>query len=207
MLPEIPKRKVSCLRTSPHINVSVTHRGPDFLKCMTFKSFEKRCETKMLFKKPPLQHVTSQTWTKFSHKKHVSHTYKRTHIHLTHKHASQEHSAQLLLRCKWFASMHHWPNAVPSPPLFSTQPCLTLSISAAPLALLSLFALTLLALFLLCFSYNLSPCPLLAVRLSFQFVFSVLSQPLGLPCNCIFSFLLIRSYIIWNYIYIVQLQF
>lgn len=35
----------------------------------------------------------------------------------THTERSQEHSAQLLLRCKWFASMHHWPNAAPSPPL------------------------------------------------------------------------------------------
>lgn len=35
----------------------------------------------------------------------------------THTQRSQEHSAQLLLRCKWFASMHHWPNAAPSPTL------------------------------------------------------------------------------------------
>lgn len=35
----------------------------------------------------------------------------------THTQRSQEHSAQFLQRCKWFACMHHWPSAAPSPPL------------------------------------------------------------------------------------------
>lgn len=52
----------------------------------------------------------------------------------THGHTqrSQAHSAHLPLRCKWFVSTHHWPNAAPSPPLSSVYSCWTLSITAPP---------------------------------------------------------------------------
>lgn len=49
-----------------------------------------------------------------------------------HTQRSQAHSAHLPLRCKWFVSTHHWPNAAPSPPLSSVYSCWTLSITAPP---------------------------------------------------------------------------
>lgn len=60
-----------------------------------------------------------------------------THTDLTCTHRSQDHFAQPLLRCKWFVSMHHWPNSAPSPPLSSTHSFLTLSITTPPQALRS----------------------------------------------------------------------
>lgn len=54
-------------------------------------------------------------------------------LRLTHTHTwSRAHSAESLLRCKWFVPAHRWPKAALSPPLPSVCSFLTLSVKAPP---------------------------------------------------------------------------
>lgn len=146
---------------------------PDFLKCMTFRSAVE------MWNKNAVKKPTITVWPILDLNPvspdpcHMSHSLSHTHTH-----RSQEHSAQLLLRCKWFVSTHHWPNAAPSPPLSSVCSFLTLSVNAPPQSPLSPLHFCLCALFLLWF------VSLPSVHHSFHFsdswfVFSLLPQPRG----------------------------
>lgn len=121
-----------------------------FVKCMTFKSAAE------MWNKSAVKKTTITGWPILGLNP-VSNDPCHTHS-LYHAHRSQEHSAQLLLRCKWFVSTHHWPNAAPSPPLSSVCSFLTLSISAPPRAPLSPFPLFPMPPFLLSPQLSCSSC-------------------------------------------------